>query len=251
MTKIYKTLLLMNSLTVYRGILERSVIKSYMKLLSRADKPAEEFLSAYGEFYSALSDRDITDNLARYITEAALFDENRFSVSAAGGNTGALSKSVIDAVKNDCEIINSLASLTADDILSEYKFKSDIPDIIEKLPRWSAGEPVAEFKNGVDIEKLSAYYKKNGFGIYARYKAFIWRDGDIKPVGNPDKIKAVIPATGPGTDVTVIPFSIQSLTRSSPGSDIAGVPASLTWATFLPSFRSFTIYAPFSCLLCS
>ena len=188
MTKIYKTLLLMNSLTVYRGILERSVIKSYMKLLSRADKPAEEFLSAYGEFYSTLSDRDITDNLARYITEAALFDENRFSVSAAGGNTDALSKSVIDAVKNDCEIINSLTSLTADDILSEYKFKSDIPDIIEKLPRWSAGEPVAEFKNGVDIEKLSAYYKKNGFGIYARYKAFIWRDGDIKPVGNPDKI---------------------------------------------------------------
>ena len=38
------------------------------------------------------------------------------------------------------------------------------------------------------LDKLSAYYKENGCGMFARYKAFIWRDGDIQPVEHPDKI---------------------------------------------------------------
>ena len=46
-----------------------------------------------------------------------------------------------------------------------------------------------------------------------------------REVDKPDNIKAFIPATGPGTEVTVMSFSIHSLTKSSPGSDIAGVPA--------------------------
>ena len=29
---------------------------------------------------------------------------------------------------------------------------------------------------------VAQYYKENGCGIFARYKAFIWRDGDIQPV---------------------------------------------------------------------
>lgn len=33
-----------------------------------------------------------------------------------------------------------------------------------------------------------AYYKENGCGMFARYKAFIWRDGDIQPVEHPDRI---------------------------------------------------------------
>lgn len=188
MTKTYKTLLLLNSLTIYRGILDRGVIKSYMDLLSGTNLPPEEFLSAYGSFYKLLTERDITDNLARYITEAALFDENSFSISAAGGKANELSETVLESVKKDCDTIYSITQLCAEDIINDYKYSSDIEDITASLPRWKTGEPVDEFKNGADINKLIEFYKNNGFGIYARYKAFIWRDGGIKPVGHPDKI---------------------------------------------------------------
>ena len=188
MTKTYKTLLLLNSLTIYRGILDRGVIKSYMDLLSGINLPPEEFLSAYGSFYKLLTERDITDNLARYITEAALFDENSFSISAAGGKADELSETVLESVKKDCETIYNITQLCAEDIINDYKYSSDIEDITASLPRWKTGETVDEFKNGADINKLIEFYKNNGFGIYARYKAFIWRDGGIKPVGHPDKI---------------------------------------------------------------
>ena len=40
----------------------------------------------------------------------------------------------------------------------------------------------------MSLDSIAAYYRKNGCGMFARYKAFIWRDGDIRPVLNYDSI---------------------------------------------------------------
>ena len=50
-------------------------------------------------------------------------------------------------------------------------------------------------------------------------------------------MRAVIPALAPGIDTTGISPSIAALTRSCPGSEIEGIPASDTWAKDLPSFN--------------
>lgn len=181
--------MLLNSLSVFRNILNRSVIKGYKKLLESAALPPAEFLSAYGEFFNLLSERGMTDGLAAYITEAALFDENCFTLAAAGDKTDTLPENVISAVKADCEIIIKLSELKADDIIDEYKYKDDIFEIVKSLPRWSSGEPADEFKSGVDIKRLSGFYRENGCGMFARYKAFVWRDGDIRPVVHPDRVE--------------------------------------------------------------
>ena len=51
-------------------------------------------------------------------------------------------------------------------------------------------------------------------------------------------MSAVNAALAPGKGTTVIPFSIAFVTRSAPGSDIAGMPASLTQAMDWPSIKS-------------
>jgi DNA polymerase III alpha subunit len=71
------------------------------------------------------------------------------------------------------------------------------------------------------------------------------------PVVKPEIESAEIAAQGPGIAKTGIFSSAQSLTKSSPGSDIAGVPASLTIAQDSPFFILAIISSPFSCLLCS
>ena len=53
-------------------------------------------------------------------------------------------------------------------------------------------------------------------------------------VSKPDAISAVNAALAPGSGTTVIPASIAFVTRSAPGSDIAGMPASLTQAIDCP-----------------
>ena len=56
---------------------------------------------------------------------------------------------------------------------------------------------------------------------------------------------------GPGTTSTGIPRSAHCATSSSPGSEMAGIPASDTSAQFSPASRRAKIFSPWSRLLCS
>lgn len=175
------------SLSVFRGILERSVVKGYYKLLKNVNSEPEEFLNAYGEFYSLLCERGVAGNLAYTLTEAALFDENAFSLAAAGGDISALPQNVIEAVMRDCGAIKLLCSLTPEDILNDCLYGEDMIGL--ELPRWTMGEPASAFSGEkLDLQRLAAFYRENGCGIFARYKAFVWRDGDIRPVEHPDSV---------------------------------------------------------------
>ena len=64
MNNVTKTRLLLSSLSVFRGILKRSVPKAFYNLLLSLDKQPDEFLRAYGEFYSLVSERECSDRLA-------------------------------------------------------------------------------------------------------------------------------------------------------------------------------------------
>lgn len=189
MNNAVKTKLLLSSLSVFRGILSRSVPKAYYRLLSSLEKSPDEFLSAYGEFYSLISERNCSDKLAYSMTEAALFDENCFTRAAAGGKYDSLPQNVLKAVKRDCEAILQASTLTADEVLNSYKYIDEIADIAPSLPRWESGECAESFKmfDG-SLKHVAQYYKENGCGMFARYKAFVWRDGDIQPVLHPDRI---------------------------------------------------------------
>ncbi len=53
----------------------------------------------------------------------------------------------------------------------------------------------------------------------------------------PLAIKAVIPAEAPGRATTVMSSAIAAFTKSCPGSEIDGIPASDTCAKFFPAFK--------------
>ena len=69
--------------------------------------------------------------------------------------------------------------------------------------------------------------------------SFLFVDRNPKNVNSfvsiPEAISALIHAHAPGIGTISILFSIAPFTISSPGSDIAGVPASETIAIFFPS----------------
>ncbi|MGN0491596.1 ATP-binding protein [Ruminococcus sp.] len=189
MNNVNRTKLLLSSLSVFRGIMKRSVVKAYYKLLLSLDSEPDEFLNAYGDFYSLISERGFSSRLAYAMTEAALFDENCFTRAAAAGKYDTLPDNVLRAVKRDCEAILAASSLTSEEVLRAYKYYDEIKEIADSLPHWEAGECAPSFKmfDG-SLKNVAQYYKENGCGIFARYKAFIWRDGDIQPVLHPDRI---------------------------------------------------------------
>lgn len=189
MTTTKEAALLMSSLSIYRGIMNRTVPAAFYKLLCTYDKPVLDFAKAWGEFFELLSDRGFAANLAGCITETALFDENRFSMLAADKRVSEISSEAMIATKRDIAAIIKISRITPEQILEDYEFKEELGSFANTLPRWAVGKPVKEFSDISEcVERLSEYYGKNGCGMFARYRAFIWRGGNIEPVVHPDSI---------------------------------------------------------------
>lgn len=178
-----------SSLSVFRGVLRRSVVNALYQLLCALDQPPRVFLERYGAFFSLLCERGCADKLAYTLTEAALFDENCFTLAAAGGKYRELSAEVLRAAQADCETILDAAALTADDVLDAYAYRDEIEAVTASLPRWRTGACAGSFAayNG-SLQQIAVWFRQNGCGIFARYRAFVWRNGDIRPVLHYDAI---------------------------------------------------------------
>ncbi len=181
--------LLLSALSIYQGVLDRSVPKAYYRLLCCHNAPPMEFLTAWGAFTSLLYARGYAENLCGCITKAALYDENCFSKAAANKQEDTLGNELLRAARRDLDSLTGAGMLTPEDILSGYRFREEIRDIVTTLPRWRTGQPVKELRDKeVRAENAARFYRQNGCGIFARWRTFIWRDGGVKPVHHPDPI---------------------------------------------------------------
>ena len=188
-SKTQEAAMLMSSLSIYKGIIKRTVPGAYYRLLCAVDAPVHDFLRAWGEFVALLSDRGYADSLAKCLTEAALFDENAFSRMCAAGKADELKKLTVDAVNRDISAINKISRIRPIDIISDHVNKASLGSVALSLPKWEVGEPVEQFRNEEKAASLLAdYYKHHGCGMFARYRAFIWRGGSIEPVVFPDTV---------------------------------------------------------------
>lgn len=189
MNQTQEAALLLSSLSVYKGIFNRTVPKAYFDLLCAWDKPVLEFTQKWGSFFSLLCDRGFADNLSECITEAALFDENAFSKAATANQATSLPDSVLKAVNRDISAIKKASLLSPEQILADYAYADELGSIADTLPRWNAGKVTDIFAGDDDCtSRLAQYHKQNGCGMFARYRAFIWRNGNIEPVVHPDNI---------------------------------------------------------------
>lgn len=189
MNQTEKVLMSLSSLSVYRGVLNRSVPKSFYKLLKASKENAESFLKAYGEFFAILSERGYSDKFAESMGEAIMFDENCFTRAATSATAENLPQNVLFAAKRDCISLMNSTALTPEDIINSCSFKAEIEDIIPTLPKWEQGSFPKELENVKDsMAELMAFHRENGCGMFARYKAFIWRTGGIQPIMYPDVV---------------------------------------------------------------
>ncbi len=189
MNRTQEAAMLMSSLSIYKGIMQRTVPGAYYRLLCAVDSPVHEFLRAWGEFVALLCDRGYSDSLAKCLSEAALFDENAFSRACAAGRYSELKKQDMDAVQRDIAAINKISRISPSDIINDYCCKDVLGTVAVTLPKWETGKPVEQFRDEKNAAALLAeYYKGHGCGMFARYRAFIWRDGSIEPVVFPDTV---------------------------------------------------------------
>ena len=165
-------------LTAYRPLLDTPVLEQVMELLSAIKKEkGEEALEAYTELFYTLRTAGF-DCLGTWLWERLRFDNSPYAhLAEAGGNDPALE----GAARRDVETLAALAGLEPDmlpEAIAEL-LKDDLSDCAQQLPRLNNTVPFT-------FDSLTAFYRENGAGLFAHYRAFLWEDGKLIPVADPD-----------------------------------------------------------------
>ena len=175
----------MESLCIYQFKTD-PVMHSLLHLL-RSIEDGEAVLEAQSAFFSTLAPRD---TLRRYISKLILTDDNVFSKAAAGDATDRLHPAILDGVKSDLAKLEAIADLTPEDILHAVENK-DLREVLGTLPRWENGEALPPLSQNwaEQTEALASFHKRNGYGLFASYAAFEWRDHALSPISATDPIQ--------------------------------------------------------------
>ena len=183
MNKITKLKYYIDTLCVY-DLKKDEVISALYTLLCNTD--SEAVLGAYSNFFKIVSKHG---SLKEYLSKCILTDDNAFTRAACACKAGELSKSILDAVKLDLMKLESLASVTTQDI-EESITDDDIKEMLKTVPRWENGSAIAPLSDNWNeqLDELISYHKINGYGPYAKHIAFTWRDNQIKPISVTDLI---------------------------------------------------------------
>lgn len=160
----------LKSLTVFRGILKDETIHKLLSMLSCPD------LDSYADFVSSLYQH--TDCLSDYILKVVLEDENVFMKKLA--ELKEVSFCIKDSVKNELDVLSEIAQLNSDDVKSSL-IKAGISSEIY-LAKWRTAPLDLAEKYSERMNELST----RGYGIFAEFNAFTFKDSKLIPVVNPD-----------------------------------------------------------------
>lgn len=160
------------------------VISSLLDLLSNLE--SEKVLSKQSAFFNKASAHK---SLKSYISKLILTNDNVFTKAAAAGTVSELSPAVISGVKSDLMKLEAIACVTPDDILSGVQNK-DIKSILATMPVWENGTARAPLEDGWSnqLDALIGFHKKHGYGLFAKYIAFTWRNHSLFPISSTDPI---------------------------------------------------------------
>lgn len=86
-----------------------------------------------------------------------------------------------NAARRDIETLVLLAQTDCDRFIDAMKplLGDEYAPVLAGLPRWRAAAPF-------DFDSVTQFYRDHGAGLFAKYRAFLWEDGSLVPVADPD-----------------------------------------------------------------
>ena len=166
-------------LSAYKALREEPLLKAVENLLDGlAAGRGEEALGAYTDVVLALQETG-AHGMGDGLLALLRYRETPYP-RALTGPAGA--DAVLEtAARRDVNVLKRLRGLDCGAVLEKLTglLGPEFTPVLEELPRWQAG---ADF----DFDGLTAFYREHGAGLFARYRAFVWTDGALIPVHEPD-----------------------------------------------------------------
>lgn len=169
----------LRSLSLYRPVLETPVGKGLDELFTQIFLHGDHVaaMEAYCGVFYALADEGY-DSLADWLLDTLRYSETPYAnLAATGKDTPALT----EAARRDVELLGRVAALDCGDIKGRINLICPVhwDEAVAALPEWERG-------TAIDFDALLRFYRTNGAGVFARYRAFVWSHDRLLPVEKPD-----------------------------------------------------------------
>lgn len=161
------------SLVVFRNLLEDQVISKLTKLLASQNEDTINQVEKYAAFTSALLNKN--ENLTEYLLNLAIFDENIYAKKI--GNNLTVSPLIRETLESELDILSEMSQLSSDTIKKNISFKGF-------LPSWETTD--IDFKT--DYHKSIDQISTKGYGVFAESVYFTTEKGELLPVSNHDVV---------------------------------------------------------------
>ena len=200
----------MESLGIYRALLKDPVISKLKMLLEYVENnPSNNIgiISEYNEFYHTLMEKGKGCSLKNYIIVKILFQDNPYARLVQENQHIELTNPIRLAAIEDLGSLYEIASIRAEHIKKAVKIiETEIPIVVSKiknLPQWEENKIldlpkeyegiIKKLQNsrawGECIDDLASFHRKNGSGMWAEFKGFIWEGYELQGVISLDPIK--------------------------------------------------------------
>ena len=168
----------LRGISAYRPILDRPLMKLVLRLLDSCNRQAGlDALDTYTQLFYALRAGGF-QGLGDWVWEQLCYTEFPYALLAERSGTDP---ALENAAQRDVDTLVLLCITDCDRYIDAMKalLPSEYAPVLAGLPRWTAGAPF-------DFERLTQFYRAHGCGLYARYRAFLWEEGALIPVADPD-----------------------------------------------------------------
>lgn len=168
----------LRGLSAFRSLLDTPMLKDALQLLdAAARRDGEGALAAYDQMFYRLKAEGYS-GLGTWLWDTLRYTETPYGDLAGSGRSDP---ELEGAALRDAETLLQLARLGAEDICVALKpiLTEEYVSVLDNLPAWETGAPFT-------FEELAAFYRENGAGLYAKYRAFLWEEGRLVPVADPD-----------------------------------------------------------------
>ena len=168
----------LRGLSAFRSLLDTPMLKDALQLLdAAARRDGEGALAAYDQMFYRLKAEGYS-GLGTWLWDTLRYTETPYGDLAGSGRSDP---ELEEAARRDVDALLQLARLGAEDIRVALKpiLTEEYVSVLDNLPAWETGAPFT-------FEELAAFYQENGAGLYAKYRAFLWEEGRLVPVADPD-----------------------------------------------------------------
>lgn len=168
----------LRGISAYRELTGTAVMFNAATLLDAlSNREGEDALTAYTALFYTLR-QDGCEGLGDWLWDYLRYNENPYSRLIDQGKSDP---ALENAARRDVDTLVLLAETDCDRFIDAMKplLSNEYAATLAGLPRWRAAAPF-------DFDSLTQFYREHGAGEFARYRAFLWEDGALVPVADPD-----------------------------------------------------------------